>query len=369
MLDFLLGLFGSGIDAISSHSQQKRQNAFNAQQAELNRDFTSQEAAKQRNWSTSEREATQEWNLEQWNIENEYNSPSAQLDRLLAAGINPNSAFQSMSNVSPGSVRTSAGSGAAASGSAASSAGLFNTNFGQAFQRYNESKLIDAQIKGQIEDTRGVKIVNDNQQRAFDDAHQEAQENINNLKKLGEKYGIEIDTATIERDISQENFNFIRDSAKTRLDQLKQELEKTKNEVKLGEEQLETEDLKQKDLQASIDLKNAEERKAAAQAAADEYANEIFFRTGIRPSDGTTAVFARAYDLMMQGHIGQAEHLFREYFGYLTGVRDASQFPTLDKVGVDILQPIMPHLKSSVKKDADFFFGTPTGSISNPTRK
>lgn len=353
MLDFLLGLVGSGIDASYAQRQQDRQNAFNAEQAQLNRDF-----------QTQEREATQAWNLEQWNRENDYNSPKSQLDRLLQAGINPNSAFQSMSNVSPGSVRTSPQSGATAS-----SAGMFNTNFGQAFQRYNESKLVDAQIKGQIEDTRGVKIVNDNQQRAFDDAHKEAQENINNLKKLGEKYGIEIDTATIERDISQENFNFIRDSAKTRLDQLKQDLKNSEDQGKLLGEQLETEDLKQKDLKASIDLKNAEERKAAAQAAADEYANEIFFRTGIRPSDGTTAVFARAYDLMMQGHIGQAEHLFSEYFGYLTGVRDASQFPTFDKLGADILQPIMPHLKYSAKKDADFFFGTPTDSISNPTRK
>lgn len=35
----------------------------------------------------------QEWNLQMWNMQNEYNAPSAQLDRLLEAGINPNALY------------------------------------------------------------------------------------------------------------------------------------------------------------------------------------------------------------------------------------------------------------------------------------
>ena len=38
----------------------------------------------QRQW-----QAENAWNLYTWNLENEYNSPSAQVSRLLDAGINP----------------------------------------------------------------------------------------------------------------------------------------------------------------------------------------------------------------------------------------------------------------------------------------
>ena len=30
-----------------------------------------------------------QWNIEQWNRENDYNSPKAQVQRLIEAGINP----------------------------------------------------------------------------------------------------------------------------------------------------------------------------------------------------------------------------------------------------------------------------------------
>lgn len=73
------------------------------QQNQAQRDFSRTEAQVQRNWqekqnflaqkfATSERLATQEWNREMWNLNNEYNSPSAQMQRMMAAGINPNSA-------------------------------------------------------------------------------------------------------------------------------------------------------------------------------------------------------------------------------------------------------------------------------------
>lgn len=45
-----------------------------------------------------------QWNLEQWNRENAYNHPSAQMERLRAAGLNPNLVYQS------GAANTSASS-------------------------------------------------------------------------------------------------------------------------------------------------------------------------------------------------------------------------------------------------------------------
>lgn len=56
---------------------------------QMNNEFNAREAAKNREFQTSEREAQNAWNLEQWNRENEYNSASAQRERLQEAGLNP----------------------------------------------------------------------------------------------------------------------------------------------------------------------------------------------------------------------------------------------------------------------------------------
>lgn len=60
----------------------QRERDWNEQQAQINRDF-----------QREERLATQDYNVDMWNMQNEYNSPAAQLERAKAAGINPNSLF------------------------------------------------------------------------------------------------------------------------------------------------------------------------------------------------------------------------------------------------------------------------------------
>lgn len=57
--------------------------------AQEQRDFESEEAAKQRMWNARMLERQNEWSLEQWNRENAYNNPSAQIQRLKDAGLNP----------------------------------------------------------------------------------------------------------------------------------------------------------------------------------------------------------------------------------------------------------------------------------------
>lgn len=68
-------LAGAIIKGVSNKRAQRRQNAYNKQMAEL-------ENQKQ---------------LEYWNMQNEYNSPAAQMQRLKDAGLNPNLAYQSVS--------------------------------------------------------------------------------------------------------------------------------------------------------------------------------------------------------------------------------------------------------------------------------
>lgn len=48
-----------------------------------------EEAEKTRRWQTSEREAQNDWNYRLWESNNAYNTPSANIARLRAAGMNP----------------------------------------------------------------------------------------------------------------------------------------------------------------------------------------------------------------------------------------------------------------------------------------
>lgn len=100
-IDSVAGLFGGSSDQRFAKSMMDKQNAFNAQQAQLNRDFQSQQ------WDNH------------FQAINEYNDPSAQMQRLRSAGVNPwNSEGQgyssTASNVSvPSGSSASSGSGIA----------------------------------------------------------------------------------------------------------------------------------------------------------------------------------------------------------------------------------------------------------------
>lgn len=100
-IDSVSSLFGGSSDQRFAKSMMDKQNAFNAQQAQLNRDFQSQQ------WDNH------------FQAINEYNDPSAQFQRLRSAGVNPwNSEGQgyssTASNVSaPSGSSASAGSGIA----------------------------------------------------------------------------------------------------------------------------------------------------------------------------------------------------------------------------------------------------------------
>lgn len=102
-------ILGAGIGAYADYKINQQNNQFNAQQAAINRQF-----------QTEEREAAQEWNYSMWQEQNEYNSPEQQYRRLIAAGMNPSTALQMLSQTGntagsvaispqPGSVASAAG--------------------------------------------------------------------------------------------------------------------------------------------------------------------------------------------------------------------------------------------------------------------
>ena len=121
LLDSIIGgvasIGSSLIGAQAAKNQQAREQEWSSGEAVKNRDFQASEAEKQR-----------DWNLQMFNLENEYNSPEQQLQRLLATGMNPATAIQSVSGqgAALGQVQGSglpAGSQATVPGSVASTLG------------------------------------------------------------------------------------------------------------------------------------------------------------------------------------------------------------------------------------------------------
>lgn len=104
----------------NNREQNRENNEFNAQQAELNRTFNAEQAQLDRAFQQDIMSQQMQWNEDMWNKQNEYNTPSAQLERAAVAGINPNAIFGNMNSAAQavGSVGTP--SGASASGTAAS---------------------------------------------------------------------------------------------------------------------------------------------------------------------------------------------------------------------------------------------------------
>lgn len=112
---------GGILSAILTKKQNEAQRDWSHNEAALQRNWEAEQNAKAMAYNTSEREASQAWDKEMWNLNNEYNSPSAQMQRMVSAGINPNSAAaqiaggvaSSAPTSTPASVGTPSGSVAA----------------------------------------------------------------------------------------------------------------------------------------------------------------------------------------------------------------------------------------------------------------
>lgn len=127
-------LFGLGSSVLQQDANwEMQQDALNAQREEnqRNREFNASEAEKARQFTDEQRLASQLYQTEQWqrefDIQNAYNTPKAQSQRLLSAGINPAVYFSGSGSVAASSSPSvSAPSGA--SSPAASSSGSLNVS-------------------------------------------------------------------------------------------------------------------------------------------------------------------------------------------------------------------------------------------------
>lgn len=124
------GLISGGLGAISSifsNNAQKKEN-------ERNREFTEYMYDKQ-----------YDNNIKMWNMQNKYDLPSAQKQRLIDAGLNPDLMY-SGKGVSPSPNLQAAVAGSASSGSL--------PGYGGVVDSFNQGRLLDAQIRNIDADTK-----------------------------------------------------------------------------------------------------------------------------------------------------------------------------------------------------------------------
>lgn len=130
LIDLGRPLFKRGASAdtelsIEAQREMNRENnEFNAQQAQLTRDFDAEQAQINRDFQGQMQSQQMQWNEDMWNKQNEYNTPSNQLARASAAGINPNAIFGGLSSQAQAVGGVAGVNGAQANGPAASAASV-----------------------------------------------------------------------------------------------------------------------------------------------------------------------------------------------------------------------------------------------------
>lgn len=134
----IMDILGAGLGAVSSIGSMIGQNRAIRQQIKAQQE----ENQKNREYNLMLARTQNQWNIEQWQRENDYNSPTAQMSRFRAAGLNPNLAYGQMSNGASSPTLTS---GAASSPTDMSAIGN-KRNFGQAMQEALNLEMQRAQI-------------------------------------------------------------------------------------------------------------------------------------------------------------------------------------------------------------------------------
>lgn len=150
----IMDILGAGLGAVSSIGSMIGQNRAIRQQIKAQQ----QENQKNREYNLMLARTQNQWNLEQWQRENDYNSPTAQMARFRAAGLNPNLAYGQMSNGASSPTLTS---GAASSPTDMSAIGN-KRNFGQAMQEMLGLEMQKAQIEAIKAGTEKTKADTDN---------------------------------------------------------------------------------------------------------------------------------------------------------------------------------------------------------------
>lgn len=158
-------LIGAGITALGSIAGAGISGAAQGKLNKKTMEFNAQEAQKARDFSSEMWEKQALWNEGFWNKQNEYNSPSAQYQRLLDAGLNPlYYGLDGTGNASSMSAPQALGAGTAsvnglqnplaAFGDVAMQMAQIGNIQAQTNKTKSETKMIDAKLPYEVESLR-----------------------------------------------------------------------------------------------------------------------------------------------------------------------------------------------------------------------
>ena len=163
LLNAGLGVVGNFLGNKQAEKNQQKQNEFNAQEAQK----------------------TREWQEKMWNLNNEYNTPLAQVNRLQDAGLNPNLVYGngSMQNVSP-----------MASSSAQASSTPFNDSIAARHAKNFDAIMRGLQTAITMQELKNKKAEGKNIESNTEKNNAEAQESQQRAKNLETENKFNLDT-------------------------------------------------------------------------------------------------------------------------------------------------------------------------------
>lgn len=127
------------------------------------------------------------WQERMWHLANKYNDPSAQVERMKQAGINP---AMALGSITPGVAQSMSAPAPAGAGNAGAELGRGISNAGQmALQAYQQSRLNESSIALQTAQADKLSADADRIRTLLPDEQKNIQEQTSNLKKQGYMYG------------------------------------------------------------------------------------------------------------------------------------------------------------------------------------
>lgn len=188
---------GSAISGAISSQLQKDAMRYESEEAQINRDF-----------QREERELAQQFNLEMWNMNNEYNSLSAQIDRAREAGVSPNALLGGRAGqIASNPVTTSPAGGAQAHfpgyGDTSYLNGIYNvgSSFADILNKVSASRNLDSNTALTDVETRWNEDTYDDRVKYANSQVKEIQQSINESlsRQAKNESGVKVDLATEEQ--------------------------------------------------------------------------------------------------------------------------------------------------------------------------
>lgn len=183
------GVAGAGLSAVGQNWQNN---------------VAGQEAAKDRAFQSEEAQKARDYNTQMWNMQNEYNDPSKQFERLKALGVNDATAISMMSGngAAAGNASSVGSTGAQASGSRAN---LASTND---FARYVADLPMNVIQNAKAKEETIQKRI-ENKMKNFEASKQQEQYNIalEQQQQVTEQLKNDVEAGKLDNEMRRKNLN------------------------------------------------------------------------------------------------------------------------------------------------------------------